>query len=59
MPRQTSEKTTRGTGGRPVIDPERRIHVGQVIRKYRTAAGMDQATLASRLGYTKTAIGNW
>ena len=59
MSRQTSEKSEHGTGGRPVIDQERRIHVGQVIRKYRTAAGMDQATLASRLGYTKTAIGNW
>ena len=38
---------------------ERRAHVGQVIRKYRTAVGMDQAALAARLGCTKTAIGNW
>ena len=59
MTKQTSEKKTRGTGGRPVIDTERRTHVGQVIRKYRTAAGMDQAELASKLGYSKTAIGNW
>jgi len=59
MAKQTSEKKPRCTGGRPVIDTERRIHVGQVIRKYRIAAGMDQQTLATKLGYTKTAIGNW
>ena len=59
MEKQTPEKKTRSAGGRPVIDAERRSHVGQVIRKYRTAAGMDQATLAAKLGYTKTAIGNW
>ena len=59
MTKQTSEKKTRGAGGRPAIDAERRAHVGQVIRKYRTAAGMDQVTLAEKLGYTKTAIGNW
>lgn len=59
MTKQASEKKTRGAGGRPTIDAERRAHVGQVIRKYRTAAGMDQATLAEKLGYTKTAIGNW
>ena len=59
MTKQTSEKKTRGAGGRPVIDTERRTHVGQVIRKYRTEAGLDQAELAARLGYTKTAIGNW
>ena len=45
--------------GRPVVDKERRSHVGQTIRKYRTEAGMDQAVLASMLGFTKTAIGNW
>ena len=59
MAKQNSEKKNRGGGGRPVIDAERRTHVGQVIRKYRTAAGMDQAELASKLGYTKTAVGNW
>jgi len=59
MTKQNSEKKTRSAGGRPAVDTERRSHVGQVIRKYRTAAGMDQATLASKLGYTKTAIGNW
>lgn len=59
MAKQISEKKNRSAGGRPVVDTERRSHVGQVIRKYRTAAGMDQATLAARLGYTKTAIGNW
>lgn len=59
MVKQTSEKKTRNAGGRPVIDNERRTRVGQVIRKYRIAAGMDQATLAAKLGYTKTAIGNW
>lgn len=59
MTKQNPEKKTRNAGGRPVVDTERRSHVGQVIRKYRTAAGMDQATLAAKLGYTKTAIGNW
>lgn len=59
MPKQTKEKKTRGGSGRPVIDAERRSRFGQVIRKYRAAAGLDQATLAARLGYTKTAIGNW
>ena len=59
MAKQISEKKSRSAGGRPVVDTERRSHVGQVIRRYRTAAGMDQATLAARLGYTKTAIGNW
>lgn len=59
MTKQNSEKKTRSAGGRPAVDTKRRSHVGQVIRKYRTAAGMDQATLASKLGYTKTAIGNW
>ena len=43
MPKEKSEKKTRNAGGRPLTDTERRAHVGQVIRKYRTAAGMDQA----------------
>ena len=59
MPKQTSDKRTRGASGRPVVDTERRTHVGQVIRKYRIAAGMEQAALAAQLGYTKTAVGNW
>ena len=45
--------------GRPVVDQERRTHVGQIIRKYRTEAGLDQAQLAERLGFTKNAIGSW
>lgn len=57
MTKQTSG--TRKAGGRPAVDAARRSHVGQVIRRYRIAAGMDQAALAARLGYTKTAIGNW
>lgn len=59
MARQTEKKKPSTSGGRPVIDTERRTHVGQVIRIYRLAAGMDQPTLAKQLGYTKTAIGNW
>ena len=59
MAKQATEKKTRSASGRPMVDEERRSHVGQVIRKYRTAAGMDQAALASKLGYSKTAIGNW
>jgi len=59
MPKQITEEKSRKAGGRPVIDTQRRTHVGQVIRKYRIAAGMDQAALAAQLGYTKTAVGNW
>lgn len=59
MAKQATEKKKRSAIGRPLIDTERRTHVGQIIRKYRRAAGMDQATLAAKLGYTKTAIGNW
>ena len=46
-------------GGRPVADRDRRARVGQLIRRYRAAAGMDQAELAARLGFTKTAVGSW
>lgn len=59
MDNQTSEKKRCRGGGRPVVDADRRSHVGQIIRKYRTAVKMDQADLAEKLGYTKTAIGNW
>ncbi len=45
--------------GRPAVDGARRTQVGQVIREYRTAAGMDRSELAQRLGYTRTAVGNW
>ena len=45
--------------GRPAVDRERRSHVGQMIRRYRIKAGIDQAALAARLGFTKTAVGNW
>ena len=59
MPQQTYDNRKHRASGRPVVDTERRTHVGQVIRKYRIAAGMDQAALAAQLGYTKTAVGNW
>ena len=59
MSKQAAPKKSRGATGRPLVDEGRRSHVGRVIRKYRVAAGMDQAALASRLGYSKTAIGNW
>ena len=59
MPQQTNDKRIHKASGRSVVDTERRTHVGQVIRKYRIAAGMDQAALAAQLGYTKTAVGNW
>ncbi len=52
-----AEKKPRGRHS--AQDSERRMRVGRIIRRYRTAAGMDQATLASYFGYTKTAIGNW
>lgn len=58
MEKQTSKKKKRHGGDRPVIDTERRLHVGQVIRKYRTATKMDQTDLAAKLEYTKTAISN-
>lgn len=56
---QEKEKKTRSPGGRPAADAKRRSRAGQVIRKYRAAAGMDQAALAARLGCSKTAVGNW
>ena len=59
MAKHAPEKKTRSSGGRPLVDTNRRTHVGQVIRKCRIAAGMDQADLAAKLGYTKTAVGNW
>ena len=59
MSDQKPKKKQISQTGRPVVDKERRSHVGQIIRKYRTDAGMDQAVLASRLGFTKTAVGNW
>ena len=55
--RQTNKQNSRF--GRPEIDRERRMHVGQIIRKYRTEAGLDQGTLAEKLGFSKTAVGNW
>ena len=55
--KQSAKK--KGASGRPAVDQERRARLGQVIRRYRTAAGMDQAALAGRLGFTKTAVGNW
>ena len=59
MAKEAAKKKTCGASGRPLVNEERRLHVGQVIRKYRTAAGMDQAVLAAKLGYSKTAVGNW
>ncbi len=56
---QQTEQSSVSPAGRPVADRERRTHLGQVIRKYRTAAGMDQASLAACLGFSKTAVGNW
>lgn len=53
------QKGGRARAGRPAIDPERRGRTGRAIRQYRLAAGLDQAALAARLGYTKTAVGNW
>ena len=58
MAKETTGKK-RSASGRPIIDAERRSYVGQVVRKYRTAAGMDQAVLAGKLGFSKTAVGNW
>ena len=55
----TVKKKRRSAGNRPLLNADRRSHAGEVIRKYRTAAGMDQAALAKYFGYTKTAIGNW
>ena len=46
-------------GGRPAVDRDRRAHVGQMIRRYRVRAGLDQAELAARLGFSKTAVGSW
>ena len=59
MEKDVTKKKTQGGTGRPVVDADRRSRLGQIIRKYRMAAGMDQATLAAKLGYTKGAVGNW
>ena len=59
MRENDSEKKRESRAGRPVADRERRSHVGQIIRKYRLGAGIDQVTLAAKLGFTKTAVGNW
>ena len=59
MKQPMKEPARRGASGRPNVDQARRAHVGRVIRRYRLAAGMDQAALAAALGYTKTAVGNW
>ena len=59
MRKKGEGEETRRTFGRPVVDADRRSHVGRTIRKYRTAAGMDQADVAAALGCTKTAVGNW
>jgi len=52
-------RMTRRNHGRPGADAEKRTHTGKVIRRYRMAAGMDQAGLAACLGVSKTAVGNW
>ena len=57
MPKQGTKAGS--ANGRPVIDEDRRTHVGQVIRKYRTTAGMDQAVLSAKLGLSQNAISNW
>ena len=59
MAKKEEGRKTRKTTGRPAVDADRRAHVGQTIRKYRAAAGMDQAEVAAVLGCTKTAVGNW
>lgn len=45
--------------GRPVADRERRIQIGQTIRKYRIKAGLGQASLAAKGGFSASAVGNW
>ena len=59
MSEKDKRKKQNARTGRPTVDQERRAHVGQIIRKYRTGAGLDQAQLAERLGLTKNAIGGW
>lgn len=47
-------------GGRPMASDEDRVRIGQLIKKYRTAAKMDQADLARELGCcTGNAVGSW
>ena len=55
--KKTEKKGARS--GRPSADRDRRSLLGQIIRDRRAAAGLDQAELAVRLGFTKAAIGNW
>ena len=53
------ERKPKARSGRPAVDPDRRTLAGQIIRQYRMKAGLDQAELAERLGYTKNAVGGW
>lgn len=59
MNQKQAKKKQDSRSGRPVVSRDGRTHTGQVIRKYRAMAGIGQAELASKLGFTKTAVGNW
>ena len=68
IPEQTSDDTLVGIelsrkkhpGGRPIASDDDRVRMGQLIKKYRTAAKMDQADLARELGCcTGNAVGGW
>ena len=44
---------------RPVIDRTQRQKLGQTIREYRHALGIDQAEAARRIGIAKSSYSNW
>lgn len=52
-------KEKKGHGGRPTALPGERVRMGQVIRFYRSKAGMDQLVVAQRLGCSPNAISGW
>ncbi|MBR6707678.1 MAG: helix-turn-helix transcriptional regulator [Clostridia bacterium] len=59
MDEMQPKKMQETRSGRPVVDRERRIYIGHTIRKYRIKAGLDQASLAAKVGFSTSAVGNW
>ncbi len=45
--------------GRPAADTDFRSRLGQVVKRYRLAAGLEQIGLAKLLGCSSNAIGGW
>ncbi len=54
-----NEKPQRFATGRPAANTDFRSRLGQVVKRYRLAAGMEQTDLAKMLGCSNNAIGGW